>query len=333
MSSYNFANMLQINDPRSVKLGMIAIDVDQDHGFTGTIPDKISYDSKVTDSCMLFPLGLRENVEHKDKGLLFMMSWLNGFSYGCQLSGVIDMKDVHPEVSSWVNLKGVCSSGQIFTAKSPATLNSLFSCFKPYNSKTTFSHGELVDDSKISMFVKSGGIAAEWASEPLHTRYVIRSQQEKHGLDYLYLISGSLALMDHEHLSDRLESFGNSLISCHKTISENPKEYATFKKEIDDYKVWYAFKSTSLSEMKNKEAKANFITECKRKRTCIRLMIGVSYIYNYLMYAKNVLGESKFEVLKLDGQDMKVVSVDSVLDSYEPIYRYFRNLAFLTNLT
>lgn len=331
MSSFKFADILEINDPRTVKLGMIAIDLDQNNGFVGTLPDKVSYDSKVIDSCLLFPMGMRENDDYSDKGLLFMMSWLNGFSYGCQVNSVIEMKDVAPEVSKWVNSRGICSSGQMFATRSPATMNTLFSCFKPYNSTKSFSHGETIDDSKASMFVKSGGIANEWVKDPLQTRYVIRSQFDKHGIDYLYLISGSATLMDHENLSDKLDSFGSTLLSCHETISKDMKNYAKYKKEIDDYKVWYAFQSTEISKISDQSK--DFVDACKRKRNCIRLMIGVSYVYNYLMYAKNVLGESKFEVLKLDGPNMKIVKIDSVLDSYEPIYRYFRNLAFLTNLT
>ena len=330
MSAFEFADFLGIEDPRTMKLGMIAIDVDQENGYSKDVGNRLSLDNKVTDACLLFPMGMRESEEVNDNGLLFVRSWLNGMSFMCQINSVLDIRDINPNVSKWVNSRGVCSSDQIFAARSPQVMNTLFSCFKKYgSSKTTrlAKKSSFVED-RFKQFEENGGLIREWVEEPLAARYAIRSTSSKHKVDYFYMISGSELLMNHEELTEKKEKIANSLLGCHEAITKDAKKFKPFVKEMEDYKVWYAYRITELAKCKDPEIEQ----VAKTKRGCIRTMIGVSYIYNYLMYAKSVLGVGNFDVIEIKGQNVKEVDIDEVIEAYASTYKYFRNLAFLTSL-
>lgn len=333
MDSFYFSNYLGLEDPRLMKMGMIAIDTNQTNGYEGDAANKYTFDGTFKDSCLLFPLGMRENEDNADNGLLFMKSWLNGFSFGCQINNVLDIRDISVPVSKWLNSRGVCSSDQMFATRSPSTMNTLFSCFKRYGSKVRLAAkpggGDLIDRAKMNTFVENGCLLNAWEKEPLSTRYVIRSVGSRHNLQYLYMISGSDLIVDHEELSEQRKKLGEALVKCNEAIAKEPGKYKKYKDEMYGYKVWLAWEKTEVSN----DGDVEVIQTAVDARCAVRAMIGISYIYNYLMYARNVLGPQSFDVVELSSDRTTVVdSIDDVIDAYEPTYTYLRNIGFLTNL-
>ena len=328
MSAFHFTELFGIEDPRMMKMGLIAIDVDQESGYEKRDADKATISSTVQENLLLFPQGMIENDENQDNGTLFSKAWLNGFSWSCQINGVLDVKDVHKATSNWMKSRGVCTSDQLFATRSPQMMNTLFSCFRRFGSDTRLSPRSDLHKDKFNNFEEHGGLCRAWIDEPLAVRYAIRSCASKHGLDYFFMIAGSDLLMNCELLKEHCETLGQNLITCDEHMKKDPKAFKPYLAEISNYKVWLAYDNTSLAGCEDDTVRKMGAI----KRSVVRTMIGVTYIHNYLLYARDVLGTEAFDLLEISESGAEVVDINDVIEDYRPVYRYFRNLALMTDM-
>lgn len=319
--NYEFIDDFDLENPRTMLMGLIAIDINPEHGAQCNLLKKKELKNVLRQSINLFPQGMKENDDLGDNGLLFSKSWLNGFSGLCKYDGILNVKDIDAKLSKWLNSKGITSSDQIFATRSASTMNTLFSCFRKYNGDR-FVKKSTIDMSKFNNFTNSAGLLNDWKDEPLHCRYIVRSKFSKHKLDYLYLISGSEALMDHENLLSICESSVKEFLHMN---NENKDFILNNYNCIFDGEVW-SNNGTSGSD-------SSVLTKVRdTMKSAIRLFVGINYIYCYSIYAKQILGTDNFDVIEFNGDVKKTIDIDQIIEAYKEPYEYIRNLSILTNL-
>lgn len=318
---YNFSDRFDVPNPRDCKYGLIAIDNEQKRGVYNSVYDK--YEQDIKDSFSLFPQGMKVNEMYNDNGLLFNKIWMNGFTSLSTYAGKfrLDIKDINKNTSNWLKSKGVCSSDQVFANRSPDMLHTIFSCFKFYNSNERLVEKKYCNELKLKDLCNINGVLPEWQNDPLEVRYVIRSDVQKHGFPYLFLISGKHIMLDHESMDNMREDVFDNLKSI--------KEYTdTYKLEtVRGLGIWYPYNTLNFSFQDNEISK-----KIQIKRSIMRMITGVSYIYNYLTYTKRYLENNLFEIIEYNGEETNIISIDEVISRYEPSYKYFRNLVFMTDL-
>ena len=329
MSDFLFTELFNIEDPRMMRLGMIAIDTDQTVGVRSGNWEKIYLDVSqfaTKDAFSLFPAGMFHNEDVGDNATLFTKAWLNGFSCIGLVNGVLPVKDVETSTSKWLNSKGIVTSDQIFATRSPHMLNTLFSCFTRYDKnkglRTRLAPKSSFDQDKFKNFEANGALDKEWIDRPLAARYAIRSCSSKHGLDYFFLIAGSDDLLDVENLLTIAEKKAAALYNI---ITCDGSFYGT---DISGHGVWRSSERSDRAVSNDPVIETSYTN----KRSINRLIIGVAYIYNYLQYAKNILGTESFDVLEITAKGCEVIDIDDLIDAYTPAYQYLRNITFMTKL-
>lgn len=308
---------LGINCSITMKFGATIIDTNPYSGYDSTEMEtkRNEYNRDIRSSLMFYPEAvdtenesLKNSINDEKESIALAACWINGFvPYG---RGMPDAEDMTRNCETYLKTQNIITTDQIFTARPEGHLEALLWHFKWYGGDEKIIDDEFVEEKNISKVVQKGLVSRNWGFNPTSIRYMVREKASSDEVpDYLYFIGGSDEMLD--------DDMSNTI----KLLQSLIKTYEMNKNNINIINnVWCVKTSDStVDDLKIDEAENAMI----RIR---RIVQGIFFIRNYLIYAKNVLSIEK--LVEVDFRKKKrfnKVSIDKIIDKYEGIYQYCKN--------
>lgn len=323
---------------KTMVLGATLIDTDTERGYTskGQMAQHRNQSMTVAspvDALAFYPLIEDTEKENRDNETDMMLAlaatWFNCFvpctrglpgpDYACKAT-VAHMSN-----------NGVVTTDQVFKARKDEMLNCLFTAFKYFNGKDDDDRlvpQELQDDEAMGKLIRKGMVDPAWFVAPLGVRYVVCDRGDTDSDDYVYLVGGSPELFqtDMDSLADELWSDFQKMKNYFEEAQQQgtPNEISRCDELVDRSKVWWKFDSGSYSDslVEHPYTRAHLLS-----RKINRTIQGVFLIRNYFVYAQKYVGvETVAEFDMANGPDPVKVPIQTVIDRYQRIYKYCRNL-------
>lgn len=253
--------------------------------------------------------------------------WLNGFAP--RYEGQVIPENTTEKVAKYLSIRGLWTCDQVLRSRPDYILETLFSCFKWYETSTRIVDEAHAVDTAIGKLVRKGMVCNNWIKNQLGVRYVISIKSNKSSAyDFLYLIGGSDDILC-DDMSKTALDIGQAYKSTQNLIEDAKNVAITneikFHSQLSDNKyVWHQHVSGEFGEEFNDHP----ITKARLKfRYVNRCMQSIFYIYDYLQYAKKHLKIKT--LLDYKGGTPKKVSIDEVIERYGKCYNYCKTLMYM----
>jgi hypothetical protein len=331
------SDVLGVNNLKTAVMGGTVIDVEENSGYTskGGQMSALRRPEQVVDSpnsaLMVYPSIEQAELENGGQGDMRVMGsmWVNGFIPHSR--GLLEPDNATRAAATTMFKFGLVTVDQLFKSRSDDILTTFCTFFKWYGGtdEDRILPKEMATDSCIGKNVKRGMVCSKWAIKPLPIRYVVKIRGDSSSRDLVYFVGGS-----EELLSDDMDSLAASIGSMFKTakilrsnvekVGNIPNDVKYCDELMNPQKVWYEYDEDDFSD----SLKSHDLTKARLLMKRInRTIQGVIYIRNYFHYAKRYL-----KIKKVADFNLKVcstpteVDIDTVINRYEDIYQYVRNL-------
>jgi hypothetical protein len=329
---------------KTATLGATLIDTDPSAGYTikGNAMSQVRSPTQVVscpkDALAIYPaLEVSEQEAKKGSPVITMAPmWVNGFIPYTR--SLIDPRTAAKETAAIMAKFGLVSTDMNFNSRSDEQLNTLFTFFKWYGGKDDEDRiipSESADDTNIGKNIRMGLTCTKWSVKPLSVRYVVKQRGNEKSRDYLYLVGGSdEMLMDNP---DKLAPMIGQMFRDVLANMESGKNVAipnggqartiTSNADLSDpHRVWWELDDGISDELLAHPFSKAYLGMKRINRT----IQGIVYIRNYFVYAKKHLGIEKVaEFNRAVGVEPKEISIASVINRYENIYQYVKNVCHL----
>lgn len=338
------SQLFGLKTAKTATLGATLIDTDMSAGYTikGNAMSQVRSPTQVVsspkDALAVYPALEQTEMEAKKGNPVLTMAplWVNGFIPFTR--SLIDPRNAAKETAAVMAKFGLVSTDMNFNSRSDEQLNTLFTFFKWYGGKDDEDRiipRETADDSSIGKNIRMGLVCTKWSVKPLSVRYVVKQRGNDKTRDYLYLVGGSdELLMDNP---DKLAPMIGSLfketlanIDSGKSVPiPNGGQTRTITSNADlsdPHRVWWELDDGISDEILAHPYSKAYLS----MKRINRIIQGIVYIRNYFVYAKKHLGIEKVADFNMTvGKTPKEVDIMKVIDRYENIYQYVKNVCHL----
>lgn len=326
---------LGLNNVKTAVLGCTIIDTNNEVGLCleGNTMSSPRYDRQniynPNEALSFYPSIEQSELENNDIVddcvLALGALWFNGFIPYSR--GITDPENCCKATASMMSRFGVVTSDQHLKARPDDFLEAIYSSFKWYGGDDEDDRivpKEMQIDTAISKVIRKGFIHSNWLVSPISVRYLIRELADEDGRDYAYLVGGTDFLLADD--SKQIANTIGDMIKRAKTLysecnDEIPREIHNNLDLTDVYKVWDQFDIDKYSDdfVNHPYTKSKILN-----REINRAIQGVIMIRNYFVYARKHLGIEK--VIDMKNSDPTKVSIDEVIERYDGVYKFVRNL-------
>jgi hypothetical protein len=318
--------------------------IDTDHR-TGYSPSEISNFSKYKatwtpiSTLNLYPEAEAfEKEDNKSTNISMRSCWINGFIP--YMRGLANVTGISRNCSNYFMGKSVIILDQVLMAKADDHVSCLLNNFSWYgstnrltdNGKTSIDMNSIDDmDSANKKLLHKGLVCSNWSKNPLPVRYMVHLKKNSTGIDndYVYLIGGS-----DDIIGDNIDDIPSKLCSILdkiKSLQEDSKKssklpdiskYNEGFKSSSDF-VWWSYPEDSCD---HPIVQAHLLA-----KKAYRMIEGIIFIRNYLVYAKKDLCITELKELSWEGGHsvIKIVNIDDVIKKYDIMYAYCKNLCYV----
>lgn len=333
------SKLFNIIDSRIMVLGSTIIDTDDAAGYSSAMKaSPKSYDWSAKKALGIYPGMKLVQEEEKDNNFGMLAVWNNGFIPIPK--GTFKADNMLKRSSEFLNNSGYITTDQFFKIRTESKLNSVFSAMKWYSAsdKTTT---RLIDESLATFddtknVISSGMICEKWAKDPISIKYLIKGSGSSDGdvTDYVYLIGGSRDLLEDDMLSicNKIKSL---YLESKSLMEENDKNKSSTASDSKTMKfsniqssngVWLAYDEASVKESDFSDDQLKIMEGMRMRRKLIRMIQGVIYIRNYLVYANSLSFDNILE-FNADSKNITTnVKITDIIKKYEIPYQYCKNL-------
>jgi len=335
------SKLFNVIDARLMVFGATLIDSDDATGHSEAMrPATKACEWTPKNSLLIYPkikLTAEEEVqtEADEKTSKFGMAavWNNGFIP--LYKGMMEANNMKQRVSRTLNTSGFLTTDQVFRTRQESRLNSLFSAMKWYSSNDK-KVSRLIDTSlstkeDTNTVINLGMICENWVKNPVSVKYVFRQEgvEEKDITDYIYLIGGSRDLLQ-DNVDNVCDTIANLYKSAkHAMDSEKDKKITDNNLKVSNIQsktgIWQAYNS-AVDTSSFTASQLKILNAMRERRKMVRLIQGVIYIRNYLVYAQTINLESVLEFEAEDKKICKSVKTKDVQHKYERAFQYCKNL-------
>jgi hypothetical protein len=325
---------LGVNNCKTMYLGCTLMDTNPAAGREMVIADvKCPQAWSPLNALLLYPI--IQDYEKSDKkkvDLSLACAWNTGFTPVRR--GMPDAANMTSNSRNFLEGRSVNTTDQILKARSDDALAAIFSRIGWYGAKDSrivpreLSSNEETDKK----FVSRGFVSASWTDDPVKVRYMVSLPPTGSApYDYVYLVGGS-----EDVIGDSLADIPLALSQMWdqiKTLKEEVKNSTKGKKsEADDEAasadpkfLWHAY----TKQATDPAIRANLLA-----KKLLRTIESIIFIRNYFAYAKGGIGLNEVqEVVGFDAKEgkpiLKTVNIDDVLQKYDTIYAYAKNLCYI----
>lgn len=334
-----------LKSAKTVTLGATIIDTDvMSSGYTikGNAMSQVRSPNQVVscpkDALVVYPAIEQAERDNKKASFLTMAPmWVNGFIPYTR--SVIDARNASKESAAIMAKFGMVSTDMNFNSRSDEQLNTLFTFFKYYGGSDDADRivpKESADDTSIGKNIRMGLVCTKWSVKPISIRYVIKQRGNDATRDYLYLVGGSDELLSDNPdkiISSTIASLFKDIhanIEAGKTVpvpgGGNARTITSNADLSDPNRVWWEMDDNVKEDILEHPYSKAYLSMKRLNRT----VQGVIYIRNYMVYAKKFLKIEKvadFNMTK--SKTAAEVSIDTVINRYENIYQYVKNICHL----
>jgi len=339
----NFAPILQtacdvlgVGNLKTTVLGGTLIDVDEDSGYTtkaGVMSGLRRPDQVVTcpnDALLVYPTieqAERENDGHSDLRAVGGL-WINGFMPYSR--GIMEPDNMSKAGATVLAKFGMVTVEQLFKSRPDNVLVTLFTFFKWYGGtdEDRILPKEVADNTGIGGVIRRGMACSKWAIKPLPVRYVVKIRGDAPSRDHVYLVGGSPEL-----LADNFTELAKSIGDMYKTArslmdagakTTVPNDVKYCDELSNPQKVWHEYDEEDYSEA----VRTHSVTKARLLfKKLNRTIQGIIFIRNYFHFAKHFMKIKKVADFNLkNGSTPVEVDIDVLVDRYEDVYQYVRNL-------
>jgi hypothetical protein len=330
------SKLFNIRDARIMVFGGTIIDVDDDAGWS----EPMQRSSKTLEwtaksALSIYPKIQSVQEEEKDKNLGMSAVWNNGFVP--VKKGLLEANNMAKRTSTFLNQSGFVTTDQIFKTRQPEKLNALFASMKWYSTDPK-KKMHLIDPSLMQAegkknVIEMGMICEKWTKDPVSIRYVFRDEPTDGGdpdrADYIYLIGGSRELLanDMRPICKEISQLYTAAQAAFDADSKKKQDGEALKLSNIQSKagVWLAY-DKAASESALNDAQIKTITAMRNRRRLVRLIQGIVYIRNYLVYAQQLGMDTVLDFEATASPICKAVKTADVQAKYEEAYQYCKNL-------
>lgn len=330
------SKLFNVRDARVMVFGGTIIDTDDAAGYSETTMNRSAKPLEWTAKNALTIYPRMQLVQEEEKDTVFGMSavWNNGFVP--VKKGLLEAANMTKRSSNFLNNCGYVTTDQIFKTRQEEKFNALFASMKWYSSDPKKKNVNLIDPSLVQADGKKtvidlGMTCEKWFSDPVSIRYMFRNEsaESSDAPDYIYLIGGSRELLanDLSPVCAEIAKLYKSAREAFETDSKKKADPEALKLSNIQSKngIWLAY-DQAKSEQGLNDNQMKQITAMRNRRRMVRLIQGIFYIRNYLMYSKKLEMDT---VLDFDASSSTLctkVPVKDVLAKYEEAYQYCKNL-------
>ena len=332
------SDTLGINEAKTCRLGGTIIDIDETAGYTNKAgqmtslrkPDQVF--SCPNDALAFYPLieqAERENNNPTDNMRVLSGMWTNGFiPHG---RGMTEPEFASQEAAKIMVRYGAVTVNQVFGNRADSVIATFYTFFKWFGGTDSdrILPKEVADDASIGMNIRRGIVCGKWAIKPISIRYVVKIRGNATTLDYAYFVGGSPEL-----LTDNMEEVANligTMFRSAKALRDGSQKTANIPRDVlnndavsSPFRVWYEYDENDYNqETRNHDLSKSRLLMKKINRMCQ----GIIFIRNYFHYAKRFNGITTVADFNLNVSKVPTeVSIDKLIDKYEDIYQYVRNI-------
>jgi len=327
---------LGINCSMTMLFGGTIIDTDTSAGYDQSEMETIrkACECSPKNSLRFYPEAIdveRQSGTKDEDNLALAAIWNNGFIPYSR--GLPDPENMSGSCATYLKTQNKVTTDQAILSRPDGWLEGLFWNFKWFGSDNErIVEDEFVKESIVAKLVQNGLVCRKWAFNPPSIRYMVRVKSDNDEVpDYIYFIGGSDDLVC-DNIEETVKKISSNYLEYMRLEEQSKKEKVSqeisFRSDLADNKnTWVAYNPANESEEMNESALTKARLAFKRMS---RMVQGIFYIRNYLIYARDFLNIEK--IVEADFRNKKKfnnIDIQNVIDRYETAYDYCKNLCYI----